>query len=69
MLQDINFPYKVDIPFRKGDTISDWDIICADCIETYGLPGDKYVTSVTKDNMVFYFQEEKDALWFSLSAK
>lgn len=69
MLLDTNYPYKVDIPFRKGDTMNDWDKICADCIENYGLPGDKYKTTVTADNMVFYFKEESDALWFSLSAQ
>ena len=69
MQQVTNYPYKVDIPFRKGDTINDWDKICADCVEHYGLPGDKYKTTVTADNMVFYFKEERDALWFSLSSE
>lgn len=70
MLVDINkFPYEIKIPFRYGDTINKWDKICADCVETYGLPGDKYITSPTADYMCFYFKHQEDALWFSLASE
>lgn len=63
------FPYKVEIPWRKGDSVSRWDKVCVQCVVAYGLPGDKYMTSSTQDNMTFYFKDEKDALWFRLTSE
>lgn len=70
MLLDTNkFPYTVKISWRLGDDINRWDKICADCVESYGLPGDKYITSASAKNMSFYFKDEKDALWFRLKSE
>lgn len=67
MLEDINkFPYAVKISWRKGDEINRWDKVCADCVETYGLPGDKYITSAYADYMTFFFKDRSDAMWFRL---
>lgn len=69
MLVDTSkFPYKVKIPWRKGDTINRWDIICIECVNSFGLPGDKYMTATTADDMVFYFKDEKNAIIFNLAA-
>jgi len=46
---------KVRIPWKKGDTISDWDETCAWAMEQFGLPGDKFTTHPTVDYMDFYF--------------
>lgn len=62
-----SYPYKVEIPWRKGDTINAWDEVCINIIEKYGLPGYKYKTQVTVDFLTFYFKDECDALWFRLS--
>lgn len=68
MLEDIKvYPYKVEIPWRKGDTVHSWDLVCIQAIEKYGMPGYKYRTQVTMDSLTFYFKDESDALWFSLS--
>ncbi len=61
------YPYMVSIPYRAGDTITGWNIVCADCVEKYGLPGDKYVTHATADFMNFHFKNEKDAIVFNLA--
>ena len=58
--------YKVSIPWRKGDTVNDWDVTCAWAIEQFGLPGGKYTAHPTADNMDFMFVDEKDAMHFSL---
>lgn len=63
------FPYEVKIPFRYGDSISSWDKFCVECVEKYGLPGDKYVAYATADFMNFYFINEKDAIWFRLASE
>lgn len=56
------FPYRVRIHW----TTKPWNEICVTAIETYGLPGSKYVTDATSDYMDFYFTDDKDAIWFSL---
>jgi hypothetical protein len=58
---------KVRIPWKRGDTISDWDATCIWAIEHYGLPGFyKYYTHCTENYMDFYFYDEKDAIHFGL---
>ena len=63
------YPYRVNIPWRRGDTINSWDQVCIDCVEQFGLPGSRYRTVVTSDYMEFHFTNETDALWFSLKAE
>ena len=57
---------KVRIPWKIGDTISDWDLTCIWAIEHYGLPGYKFHTHMTEDYMDFIFKDERDAIYFSL---
>lgn len=63
------FPYRVDIPWRRGDTINSWDQVCVKAIDTYGLPGYRYMTDSSTDEMIFYFKFEEDAMWFRLSSQ
>ena len=63
---DTKYKYTVNIPWKRGDTISNWDEKCIFAIETFGLPGLKYITHLTEDSMDFIFMEEKDAIHFSL---
>lgn len=39
----------------------DWNEVCADIMEVFGLPGNKYVTTSTVDYMIFTFKNKKDA--------
>ena len=57
---------RVRIPWKEGDTITKWNETCAWAMEQFGLPGDKYYTHPTQGYMDFYFQDEKDAIYFSL---
>ena len=50
----------------EGDTVSLWTEKCATIIEAFGLPGDKYFTSVTEDYMLFNFIEAEDAVMAKL---
>lgn len=38
-----------------------WNEICADILEVFGLPGDRYTSHPTENKMDFYFKSEKDA--------
>lgn len=61
-----NFPYTIRIPWKQGDTVSDWNEKCAWALETFGLPGDKFITHPTEDYMDFMFRNSEDAVHFSL---
>jgi hypothetical protein len=39
-----------------------WNETCANIIEHFGLPGEKYTTEVSADDMRFFFTDERDAL-------
>jgi hypothetical protein len=41
-----------------------WNEILARCVEVFGLPGDRYMTSANVDFMDFKFQDEQDRLLF-----
>ena len=38
-----------------------WNESCANIIEVFGLPGDKYTTELSSDAMHFHFENSKDA--------
>jgi hypothetical protein len=56
----------INIPWTKGDTVSNWDEVCAWAIENFGLPGDRYMTRCSEHSMDFIFNDEKDAVFFAL---
>jgi len=57
---------KVRIPWKMGDTITDWNETCAKAIEMFGLPGEKFTTHLTEDYLDFIFKDDKDAMVFEL---
>lgn len=57
---------KVRIPWKVGDTVTDWNEVCARAIELFGLPGHKFTTKLTEDHLDFIFTDEKDAILFEL---
>ena len=38
----------------------------ANIVEVFGLPGDRYVTEITTEDMTFWFRDQHDALLFRL---
>lgn len=38
-----------------------WNEVCADIMEVFGLPGDRFTSHPTPDYMDFHFKSEKDA--------
>ena len=39
-----------------------WNETCANIIEHFGLPGEKYTTEISADDMKFFFTDDRDAL-------
>lgn len=43
-----------------------WNEVCARAVEMFGLPGDRFTTSLHSDYMDFIFKSNKDALMFAI---
>jgi hypothetical protein len=48
------------------DSPMPWNEICAQVVEQFGLPGDRYITNVGLFDMSFTFRDEQDLLLFKL---
>ena len=61
------YNYPVTIEWGRGaDTMDYWDNLSIYSIEQFGLPGDRYITDITADDMTWMFKSEADALIFRL---
>jgi hypothetical protein len=49
----------VKIPWRNQSTVW-WNEICADVVEVFGLPGNRFVYKPYVDHMTFTFNNQKD---------
>ena len=48
------------------DASMPWNEICAQVVEQFGLPGNRYITDVGLFDMSFTFQDQQDLLLFKL---
>jgi hypothetical protein len=66
-LQDREFPHGAWLAWgRPYDTITKWDEVSVWGIETFGLPGDRYITDININEMVWWFRDPQDRLLFLL---
>jgi hypothetical protein len=66
-LRDNDFKYPVVVPWSSQlDTVSAWNEICAQGMEMFGLPGDRYITDANVNDMTWWFKDEQDALLMTL---
>jgi hypothetical protein len=66
-LKEEKFKYPVVISWGpKTDTVSAWNLVCADAMEMFGLPGDRYITDANVNDMTWWFRNEQDALLMTL---
>jgi hypothetical protein len=49
-----------------SDSKFHWNEICAQVLEDFGMPGDRYVTEVGLLEMAFIFKDPQDLLLFKL---
>ena len=52
---------EIRVPWESQSNIW-WNETCANIIEHFGLPGGKYTTEISADDMRFLFTDERDAL-------
>ncbi len=52
---------EILVPWENQPNIW-WNETCADIVEHFGLPGDRYTTEINENEMKFFFKDERDAL-------
>jgi len=66
-MQDPDFVHPVQLGWNITiGTVRSWNEICADGMELFGLPGDRYITHATEHSLTWQFRDAKDALLFRL---
>lgn len=58
--------HLVAVPWRLEPQERMWTEACAWALETFGLPGESYVTHPGSDALEFLFKHKADAILFSL---
>jgi hypothetical protein len=51
---------EIAVPWKSQSDVW-WNETCAKIIEHFGLPGGKYTTEVSVNEMKFFFKNEKEA--------
>ena len=64
---DTEFKHIVKVYWKTGDNLSAWDEKCIYAIETFGLPGYKFITHFEQNYIEFIFKDEVDAIHFNLA--
>lgn len=59
---DRGFTHIVSLPWRANNEAPPWNEVCADIIEVFGLPGQRFMTHATPNSLTFYFKSDHDAL-------
>lgn len=63
VIDDIGeFPFRVKLLHKS----TWWNELCAQTIEQFGLPGDRFTVSADSTAMTFLFKSEQDFLFFKL---
>ena len=68
-MKDLDYPHGARIKWgRPIDTITQWDEVATWGIETFGLPGDRYITDIGTGNneMIWWFRDPRDLTLFVL---
>lgn len=66
-MQDPDYPHGAQIRWgHQADNVTQWDQIATWGIETFGLPGDRYITDVNVNDMVWWFRDPRDQTLFVL---
>jgi hypothetical protein len=58
--KEAGYVHVVSLPWR-GQKEYWWNEVCADVLEVFGLPGDRFTSHPKMDQMDFYFKSQRDA--------
>lgn len=59
-MRDAGYVHVVRLPWQS-QTGDFWNTACADVLEVFGLPGDRFTSHPTTEYMDFYFKSSRDA--------
>lgn len=59
-MEEGGFIHNIRVPWESNNSTYLWNEICADIVEVFGLPGDRFMSHPTMDYMDFNFKSEKD---------
>jgi len=65
-LRDPEYTHSIRVVLYDNDDIPQWDEICMQAMELFGLPGGRYITDISANSMDWIFREADDALLFKL---
>ena len=67
ILRDPGYAWPVTILWGAGaENETQWNDISIWAVETFGLPGDRYITDISTEHMTWFFREDKDAVFMKL---
>lgn len=66
-LADKNFVYPVTLLWEHRPVMEQWNEITAWAVEHFGLPGDRYRTEITTEQMTWFFEDPTDQLIMTLA--
>jgi hypothetical protein len=67
ILREAEFAHPVTIPWGAGaENETQWNDIATWVIETFGLPGDHYITDISTDHMTWFFRSARDSVFMQL---
>jgi hypothetical protein len=66
-LREPGYNHPVTIRWGAGaENETQWNDISIWCIETFGLPGDLYITDISTEHMTWFFRSDQDAVFMKL---
>jgi hypothetical protein len=66
-LREAEFSHPVTILWGAGaENETQWNDIAAWVIETFGLPGNHYITDISTEHMTWFFRSAQDAVFMQL---
>jgi hypothetical protein len=67
ILRESEYSHSVTILWGAGaENETQWNDIAVWCMETFGLPGDRYVTDISSEHMTWFFRVQQDAVFMRL---
>jgi len=66
-MREPKYLYHCTVPWTdRHNPMFYWDDLCANAVELFGLPGDRYITDISEQSMTWSFRSDKDAVLFRL---
>ena len=67
ILREPEYCHHCTVPWTdRRNPMFYWDDLCANAVELFGLPGDRYITDISERSMTWSFRSDHDAVLFRL---